>query len=312
MGGVGQDLGYAVRMLRRNQGFTAIAVFTLALGIGANTAIFSVANVVFLHPLPYDQPGQLVLVSTIDRRSNQGGAQPADFLDWRAQNQVFELMVAKIDWPSYKLTDNNDPIEVVGSPVSAAFFPLLRVQPIVGRPFLESEDQPGAPGVVIISERLWETRYRRDPDILHRSIIIKGEPYTVVVSIVTAGLFGVAPAMQAASREVSEALKQQGARARRSWLRSSLIVAEVSLSLVLLTGAALLMTTFLRLIKTDPGLRTEHVLTLHVPAPDREMQRFERHAFYVELIRQVEAMAGVRAAAVTDYAPFTGTGYLHQ
>src|SRR5947207_1343547 len=175
-----RDLRHAARSIRRTPGFTAIVVFTLALGIGANAAIFSVANVALLHPLPYDRPDQIVLVTTVDSKGKQGGAQPADFLDWRAQNRVFEHLAAKIDWTSYRLTDNSDPVEVVGSPVSATFFPLLRVQPIVGRAFLEGEDQPGAPGAAIISEQLWESRYRRDPRILSRSIKIDGRPYTVV------------------------------------------------------------------------------------------------------------------------------------
>ena len=85
-----RDLRHAARSIRRTPGFTAIVVFTLALGIGANAAIFSVANVALLHPLPYDRPDQIVLVTTVDSKGKQGGAQPADFLDWRAQNRVFE------------------------------------------------------------------------------------------------------------------------------------------------------------------------------------------------------------------------------
>ena len=175
-----QDMRYGVRMLRRNPGFTTVAVLTLALGIGANTAIFSVVNAVLLRPLPYDNPHQLVMVwETIREAGYQTGPSYPNFEDWREQNQVFEQMVAfrSLD---YTLTGVEEAVRVQGARVSAGFFPLLRVEPILGRPFLPEEDQAGAKNVVILSYGFWHRRFGGDPGAVGKKVTLDGTDFTVI------------------------------------------------------------------------------------------------------------------------------------
>src|ERR1044071_1593831 len=139
-----QDLRYAFRMLTKNPGFAAVAVLTLALGIGANTAIFSVVNAVLLRPLPYKKPERLVMVWERDtaRGWQQSSAAPANFIDWRAQNQVFEEMGAIFEMSS-NLTGVDEPERIQGQNVTASVFSLLGVEAALGRVFLPEDEQPG-------------------------------------------------------------------------------------------------------------------------------------------------------------------------
>ena len=136
------DLRYAVRLQRKNPGFTIVAVIALALGIGANTAIFSVVNTVLLQPLPYKDPERLVMVWEEATKSGYPQDTPtaANFVDWRDQNQVFEGMAA-IDETSFNLTGSGDPERLEGRRVSTSLFPLLGVKPQLGRVFTAAEDQ---------------------------------------------------------------------------------------------------------------------------------------------------------------------------
>src|SRR5437588_8616040 len=176
-----QDLRYGLRMLAKNPGFAAVAVIALALGIGANSAIFSVVNTVLLRPLPYKNPERLVLVW--EENSKQGFPRdtpsPANFLDWRDQNQVFESMAA-IAEASFNLTGAGDPERIDGRRVSASLFSLLGVEPQLGRGFRTEEDQPGGNHVVIISHGLWQRRFGSDPGIIGKPINLNGESFTVV------------------------------------------------------------------------------------------------------------------------------------
>jgi len=178
---LGQDLRYGLRMLAKNPRFTTIAVIALALGIGANSAIFSVVNTVLLRPLPYENPERLVMVW--EDNSKQGFPRdtpsPANFMDWRDQNHVFESMAAIVEI-SFNLTGAGDPERIDGRRVSASLFSLLGVAPQLGRAFRPEEDRPGGNHVVIISNGLWQRRFGSDPGIIGKPIDLNGESFTIV------------------------------------------------------------------------------------------------------------------------------------
>jgi putative ABC transport system permease protein len=183
-----QDLRYGLRMLMKSPGFMAVALLTLALGVGANTAIFTVVNAVLLRPLPYKNPQGLVQVweSNPKRGFPQFSVAPPNFVDWRAQNHVFEQMAAMAGG-DYNLTGVGAPERVLAADVSADLFSLLGVEPERGRAFLPGEDQPGSPLVVIVSHGLWERRLGADPNAIGRTLTLDGKPYTLV-GIMPAGL----------------------------------------------------------------------------------------------------------------------------
>jgi putative ABC transport system permease protein len=177
------DLKFALRQLRKSPGFTFAAVLTLALGIGANSAIFSVVNAVLLHPLPYTDFSRLVMVWERVRlpyyENDLNDVAPGNFADWRRQNSVFEDMAAIQD-RSFNLTGAGEPLRVEGEAVSASLFNLLRVRPALGRTFAADEDVPGGPRVVVMGYNLWVSRFGGDPRILNHSILLNGASYTVV------------------------------------------------------------------------------------------------------------------------------------
>src|SRR5436309_15442067 len=145
-----QDVRYGLRQLRRNPGFTAVAVLTLALGLGANTAIFSVVNAVVLRPLPYPQSDRLVWIAEVIPSLNAELAGGADYLDWRDQNKTFERMTAYDPAASFNLTGRGTPARVHAAQVSANFFQTLGVSPQLGRGFTSEEDQANGPNTVIL------------------------------------------------------------------------------------------------------------------------------------------------------------------
>ena len=175
-----QDVRYGLRTLAKNPGFTIVAVAALALGIGANSAIFSVVNSVLLRPLPFKDPNQLVMVW--DEQTHLGFPKdtptPANFLDWQRQNSVFAGMAAMAQ-RSFNLTGNGEPERLDGRRISANLFDLLGIQPQLGRNFRPEEDTPGT-RVVILSHGLWERRFGADPRIIGRAINLNGESYIVV------------------------------------------------------------------------------------------------------------------------------------
>ncbi|MGH9934654.1 MAG: ABC transporter permease, partial [Blastocatellia bacterium] len=181
-----QDLRFGARMLMKRPGFTLIAVLTLALGIGANTTIFSVVNAVLLRPLPFQNPDQLVMIWGKLPAYVPGniGASAAEFADYRDQNSVFSS-VATHTSSSFNLTGVGEPERIVGTLASASLFPLLNVQPTLGRAFLDEEDRPGQDRAVILSHGLWRRRFAGDSAIIGRSVTLNGQNHTVV---------GVAPA----------------------------------------------------------------------------------------------------------------------
>ena len=168
-------------MLLKKPGFTAIAVLTLALGIGANTAIFSVVNAVLLRPLPFAEPDRLVMVYEkrlkLGRTRNPVSA--PDFIDWRAQNTVFENMAA-YTWWNANLTGGDEPERIMGAVASAGLFPTLGVEPALGRSFTPEEDQPNANRVVVLSHGLWQRRFGSDAGIIGKTLTLNGNSFTVV------------------------------------------------------------------------------------------------------------------------------------
>ena len=177
---LGHDLRYGLRMLTKNPAFTAIAVLALALGIGANTAIFSVVNAILLRPLPFKNPDELVMVW--ENATHQGFPKntpsPANFLDWREQNTVF-TGISAMATRSFNLTGVGEPERLDGRRVSANIFDLLGVRPILGRTFVAEEDQPGM-RVALLNEMLWKRRFGSDPSVIGRALMLNGESYTVI------------------------------------------------------------------------------------------------------------------------------------
>src|ERR1700683_3935966 len=180
MGTLLQDMRYGIRMLMKNPGFTIIAVLTLALGIGANTAIFSVVNAELLRPLPFRDSGRVVSVATGNSRmhTSNGATSYPDFVDWRSQNQVFEKMAAYTG-ATFTLTGQEHPAHLEGASVSAETFDLLGVSPELGRTFLPGEDEANH-HVVITTDHLWKQLFKGDPGIIGRTITLENAGYTVV------------------------------------------------------------------------------------------------------------------------------------
>ena len=176
-----QDVRYAIRLLFKRPLFATVAVVTLALGIGANTAIFSVVDAVLLAPLAYPEPDRLMMIWGINSLANadQQPASVPDFDDLKEQSQTFDEIAASRS-QAFNLTDGDEPERVGGARVSVNMFSALAVKPVVGRDFLESEGLAGAEPVVILSHNLWQQRYGSDPAIVGRALDVDGKSYTVI------------------------------------------------------------------------------------------------------------------------------------
>lgn len=176
-----QDLRYAVRMLLKHKGFTSVAVLTLALGIGANTAIFSVINAVLLRSLPFADADRLVIIWETHPDIPRATASIPDFQDWRAEARSFEEMAVHSDrYRNAVLTGQGEPVQVQGSFISQNLFPLLGLKPVLGRNFLPEEEQPANNRVVILSHTLWRQSFASDPGIIGKSIQLNDGSFTVV------------------------------------------------------------------------------------------------------------------------------------
>jgi len=176
---VWRDVKYAARLLRRAPGFAAVALVTLALGIGANTAIFSVVNAVLLRPLPYADPHALVAIGDRSPDGSPGNSGYSTFLDWRERTHAFDEMVVIRSW-SPTLIANGEPERISAMRVSAAFFRMLGVKPALGRDFAAAEDTPAGWRVVILSDGLWRRRFGADPSAIGRAITMNDQQYTIV------------------------------------------------------------------------------------------------------------------------------------
>ena len=491
-----QDIRFAVRMLVKNWSVTAIIVVVLALGIGANTAIFSVVNAALLRPLPYTDPDKLVQLSEDSPQVPQMSISYPNFLDWREQNKVFSG-IAALQFRSLNLTGKDEPERLAGRAVSAELFDVLGVKPALGRTFTLEEDRPGASPVCIISYGLWQRRFGSDTTLVNKKITQSGASYTVIgvlpasyaygtptdvfvpiglrademkergehpgiyavarlkpgvteetaraelvamaqrigaqygmkgnsatltplsaafvgdirttllillgavgfvlaiacanvanlllaraatrhkemairaalgagrlrivrqlltesllailggtigvllalwgidllrtagadtlpstavikmdgsvllftllVSLVTGIVFGLAPALAAAKTDLNDTLKEGGrsstAGGRRSWLRSSLVITEVALSIVLLIGAGLLIKSFVRILDTDPGFKPQNLLTMQLALNPKKDEGGKVLNFFGELKGRIAGLPGVESAAFSNGIP---------
>lgn len=499
MNALWQDIRFAVRMLRKNWGVTAIVVIVLALGIGANTAIFSVVNAALLRPLPYADPDKLVRLSEDSPQVPQMSISYPNFLDWREQNKVFSG-IAAMQFRSLNLTGVNEPERLAGRAVSAEFFDVLGVRPALGRRFSSAEDGPGANPVCIISNGLWQRRFGSDSGLINKQVSLSGTSYTVIgvlpesyafgtptdvfvpiglqademkerrshpgiyaiarlkpgvtvetaraeliamaqrigeqygmkgnsatltplrevfvgdirstllillgavgfvlaiacanvanlllaraatrhkemairtalgagrlrivrqllteslllslfgglvglllalwgidllrtasadslpstavikldgkvliftlaVSLLTGIIFGLAPALGSAKTDLHDTLKEGGRSSNaggRHWLRSTLVVTEVALSLVLLVGAGLLIKSFLHILDTDPGFKPQNLLTMQLALNAKKDEGEKVLNFFNDLNRRIAALPGVEAAAFSNGIPLLG------
>lgn len=492
-----QDIRFAVRMLLKNWSVTAIIVVVLALGIGANTAIFSVVNAALLRPLPYTDPDKLVRLSEDSPNVPQMSISYPNFLDWREQNKIFSG-IAALQFRSLNLTGTGEPERLAGRAVSAELFDVLGVKPALGRSFATEEDRPGANPVCMISNGLWQRRFGSDPALVNKQISLSGASYTVIgvlpasyaygtptdvfvpiglsademkergshpgiyavarlkpgvtverarteliamaariseqygmkgnsatltplstafigdirttllillgavgfvlaiacanvanlllaraatrqkemairtalgagrlrivrqlltesvllalvggilgvlvafwgidllrsasadslpstavikldgtvllftliVSLLTGIIFGLVPALAAAKTDLHDTLKEGGrsstAGGRRSWMRSTLVVTEVALSLVLLIGAGLLIKSFLRILDTDPGFKPQNLLTMQLALNAKKDEGGKVLNFFNDLNGRIAGLPGVESAAFANGIP---------
>lgn len=179
MNGFGQDLRYAVRQFAKAPGLAAIVVITIALGVGANTALFSVVNGVLLNPLPYPHPEQLVTLHESKPNFEHGSISFPNFRDWRKDNHSFSAMAVSRSY-AFSLTGAGDAIQVNGEFVAADLFSLLGVKPLLGRTFAPGEDEIGATPIAMISEGLWRRKFGPAADIVGKSVTLDGRGYTIV------------------------------------------------------------------------------------------------------------------------------------
>src|SRR5499427_9014554 len=175
------NVRYALRNLRKRPVFSLIVVFTLALGIGANTAIFSVVDAVLLAPLPYGDPARLVVLWAKNEKQNvtQQPVSYPNIVDLKQANDVFEHLSA-VRGELFSLTDRDEPERVTGVRVSTNILTLLGITPVLGRNFVPEEEQPAKAAVALVSHGLWQRRYSGDPRLIGQAIIIDGKSYTVI------------------------------------------------------------------------------------------------------------------------------------
>jgi len=174
-----QDLRFGVRMIAKSPVFAAVAILTLALGIGANTALFSVVNGVLLNPLPYPEPEQLVTLAESKPNFDSGSISFPNFRDWRKDNRTFSMMGISRSY-SYSLTGRGEPEQVDAEFISSDYLVLLGVKPVIGRLFAEGEDEIGASPIVLIGEGFWNRKFGAAPDILGQGLTLDGQTFTIV------------------------------------------------------------------------------------------------------------------------------------
>ena len=187
-----QDLRYALRRLRNGPGFAAMAIATIALAIGANTAMFSFVNGVLISPLPYPNPDRVVRV--LERRPDGGpnGISTLNFLDWKRDSTMFEYLAAQTGWGA-TLTGRDEPVQLRGARVSPALLDIQGAKLLLGRKFLPDEDQLGKDHVVLLSYPLWQSRFGADPSIVGRAVVLDGESYEVIGVLDKGGMFDRSP-----------------------------------------------------------------------------------------------------------------------
>lgn len=191
MHNIWQDLRYGARMLLRNPAVSAVAVVTLALGIGANTATFSIVNAVLLRPLPYENPDRLASLWTNVPEHGRRPITPGNFVDWKNQNTVFED-VAAFSPSTVTLTGDGEPVQMMGANTSAGYFAVVGVEPMLGRAFLPEEYAPGKNQIVILGNAFWRSHFGGDPTIINKSITLDGRSFTVT-GVMPPGIYPLWP-----------------------------------------------------------------------------------------------------------------------
>ncbi len=187
------DLRHALRLLRNNPGFSAVAIATIALAIGANTAMFSFVNGLLLRPLPYPESDGIVRVLERTSTGGRNGISTLNYLDWASQNTVFEFIAAEAGWNA-TLTGRTEPVSIRAARVSAHYFDIFGAQPALGRTFRPGDDEPGRDRVVLLSHAVWEHLFGSDPALVGRDILLNGEPHTVIGVLEKGGPFDRAAA----------------------------------------------------------------------------------------------------------------------
>lgn len=239
------DIRYGARGLRRNPGFTSIAIVTLALGIGANSAIFSVVSAVVLRPLPYGNADRIVSVAST-RNAQSGAVSARDFLDWRTESKTLDALAARFSG-STVLTGSGDPTLLSQTRVSANIFDVLSIRPIAGRAFLPGEDEMSAPRVAMLSEGLWRQRFGSDPTVIGRKLVFDGFP-TEIIGIAPTALKLLGNADIVMTTRFTERDVSQGARGAR-WLD---VVARVKDGVPIEAASAEMTAVAARLEQFDP------------------------------------------------------------
>ena len=187
-----QDLRYGLRTLLKSPGFTAVSIATLAIGIGANTAIFSFVDAMLLKPLPYPESDRIVRVMEKPPRGARNGISTLNFLDWQRDNTVFDFMSAQTG-DAVTLTGGSEPIQLRGALVSAGYFKVFGAEPELGRTFLPGEDELGKHHVAVISHAVWASQFGSDPSIATRTVLLNNEPHTIVGVLPARSAFDRAP-----------------------------------------------------------------------------------------------------------------------
>src|SRR5215471_13777798 len=172
------DIRYAVRSLWHNKGFVIVAILCLGLGVGLNTTIFSVVDGVLLQPYPYADPDRILVIGEQNPSTHSlAGLSSLDLRDWKEANSSFSTIAASQGRALTLADGGEEPERDLGAAISWDLFPLLGVSPVLGRGFTEADDQPNAPGTVLLGYALWTRRYHKDSSILGRSIIVNGKPH---------------------------------------------------------------------------------------------------------------------------------------
>jgi len=177
---VAQDVRLALRGLSRNPLFSSIVALTLACGIGVNAAIFSAVQALILNPYPFPDARRLAAVEAFQVSGNNGGTGYQDFLDWQAQNSVFDAIAIEPWTGSYSLTGEGEPRRIMGGSTTAGFWKVLGIQPAMGRLFAEQDDLPGAAPVAVITWEAWQQHFGKDPEILRRTLTVEGGSFAII------------------------------------------------------------------------------------------------------------------------------------
>jgi len=187
-----RDVSFGARQLRRNPGFTAVAVLTLALGIGANTAIFSVVDATLLNVIPYPHSENILSLAENSKRTGDMGVSWPDLMDWKQQSHSFQYL-GVYHFQPYALTGAGDPVQLSALQASTDFYRITEAKPEIGRLYTDAEDSPGGAPVVLLSHNLWSNRFNADPGVLGKSLALNGKPYSVI-GVMPAGFWTREPA----------------------------------------------------------------------------------------------------------------------